>query len=90
MIRVGQNCSARGQWLLLFRTRVISWRRSSSIGCRTGRAAVSGLGNTGDVEELLIVIHRNGWTTLQDVVVNTLIDAAERAALDVGPPMPQT
>lgn len=42
-----------------------------------------GLGDTSDVEEMLMIIHRPGWTTPVDVhFMNALVDAAQRTADD--------
>ena len=42
-----------------------------------------GLGDTGDVEEMLVIIRRPGWTTPIDVhFMNALVDAAQRTADD--------
>lgn len=43
----------------------------------------AGLGDTSDVEEMLVIIHRPGWTTPVGVhLMNALVDAAQRTADD--------
>jgi len=45
-------------------------------------AAFTGLGDTGDIEELLRVIHQPGWTSLRDVFfVNTLLDIVQQTTV---------
>jgi hypothetical protein len=47
-------------------------------------AAFTGLGDTGDIEELLRVIHFPGWTSLRDVFfVNTLMDIVQQTTVTV-------
>lgn len=42
-----------------------------------------GLGDTSDVEQMLVIIHRPGWSTPADVhLMNALVDAAQRTADD--------
>jgi hypothetical protein len=46
-------------------------------------AAFASLGDTGDIEEMLRIIHQPGWTTPRDVFfVNTLLDVVQQTALD--------
>jgi hypothetical protein len=46
-------------------------------------AAFADLGNTADFDALFKIIHDPGWTTWPDIfLINTLVDAAERAAKD--------
>jgi hypothetical protein len=46
-------------------------------------AAFAELGNTADFDELFKIIHNPDWTTWPDIfLINTLVDAAERAAKD--------
>lgn len=46
-------------------------------------AAFADLGNTADFDQLFKIIHIPGWTTWPDIfLINTLVDAAERAAKD--------
>ncbi len=46
-------------------------------------AAFTDLGNTADFDQLLKIIHVPGWTTWPDILlINTVLDAAERAAED--------
>lgn len=46
-------------------------------------SAFADLGDTADFDELFKIIHNPGWTTWPDIfLVNTLVDAAERAAKD--------
>jgi hypothetical protein len=48
---------------------------------RSLNAAFAGLGDGEDFDELTAIIHRPGWTTLPEILlVNSLIDAAERSA----------
>ena len=47
------------------------------------RAAYASLGDTADFDEVLRIIHGPGWTTWPDILlINTVLDAAERAAED--------
>jgi hypothetical protein len=46
-------------------------------------SAFTDLGNTADFDQLLKIIHVPGWTTWPDILLmNTVLDAAERAAED--------
>lgn len=46
-------------------------------------AAFTDLGNTADFDQLLKIIHVPDWTTWPDILLmNTVLDAAERAAED--------
>jgi hypothetical protein len=46
-------------------------------------AAFADLGNTADFDELFKIIHNPGWAAWPDIfLINTLVDAAERAAKD--------
>jgi hypothetical protein len=46
-------------------------------------AAFASLGNIADFDELLKIIHAPGWATWPDILlINTVLDAAERAAED--------
>ena len=45
------------------------------------QATFASLGSTDDIEEMLQVIHRPGWTSLRDVFfVNTLLDVVGQTA----------
>jgi hypothetical protein len=47
------------------------------------RAAFAGLGDTGDIDEMLLIIHKPGWTTQRDhYFVNTLLDVVQQTATD--------
>ena len=46
-------------------------------------AMFAGLGDTGDIDEILRIIHKPGFTTQRDVFfVNTLLDVVQQTALD--------
>jgi hypothetical protein len=45
------------------------------------QATLASLGSTGDIDEMLQIIHRPGWTSLRDVFfVNTLLDVVGQTA----------
>jgi hypothetical protein len=46
-------------------------------------ATFTSLGDTGDIDEMLQIIHKPGFTTQRDVYfVNTLLDVVQQTALD--------
>jgi hypothetical protein len=50
---------------------------------RALRDTFVGLGDTSDVEQMLVIIHRPGWSTPADVhFMNALVAAAQRTADD--------
>lgn len=46
-------------------------------------ALFTSLGDTSDIDEVITIIHKPGWTTLPEMVLmNTLVDAVQSAAVD--------